>query len=121
MSCLRFFVDALQRAQTYYALTDQRAIIISGLVNRQTKSLPLRTMTDITVAERADGSGTITLAPSTGMYSWLGGSGWPGASRYQPPAFEMIEDVRRVNGILRDAQSRAGSAGACSVPCHSAH
>jgi len=108
----RFFVDALQCARTYYALTDQRALIMSGLVNRQTKSLPLRTMTDITVAERADGSGTITLAPSTGMYSWLGGSGWPGASRYQPPAFEMIDDVRRVNGILRDAQSRAGSAGA---------
>ncbi len=108
----RFFVDALQRARTYYALTDQRALIISGLVNRQTKSLPLRTMSDITVAERVDGSGTITLAPSTGMYGWLGGSGWPGASRYQPPAFEMIEDVRRVNGILRDAQSRAGSAGA---------
>ena len=41
----RFFVDALQRARTYYALTDQRALIISGLVNRQTKSLPLRTMT----------------------------------------------------------------------------
>jgi Bacterial PH domain len=103
----RFFVDALARGRTYYALTDQRAIIVSGLVNQQVKSLPLRTMSDVTVTERADGSGTITLGPSIGMYGWFAGSGWPGRGRYQPPAFEMIEDVGRVNNLLRDAQSRA--------------
>ncbi len=105
----RFFVDAASRARTYYAVTDERAIIISGLVNRQTKSLPLRTMSDVTLTERADGSGTITLGPSTGMYGWFAGSGWPGTGRYRPPAFDIIEDARRVYGLLRDAQSRRDS------------
>ena len=105
----RFFVDAASRAHTYYGLTDERAVILSGLLNRQTKSLPLRAMSDVTLTERADGSGTITLGPSMGMYGWLGGSGWPGAGRYQPPAFEMIEDAKRVYGLLRDAQSRGDS------------
>jgi hypothetical protein len=108
----RFFVDAWMRSRTSYALTDQRALIISGLFSQQVKSLPLRTMSDITLKERPDGSGSIALGPSTGRYSLLAGSGWPGSGRYQPPAFEMIENVRNVHNILRDAQARAGPAGA---------
>src|SRR6185503_18095227 len=77
----RFFVDAWQRARTYYALTDQRAIIISGLMSRQVKSLPLRIMSDITFSERSDGSGSIALGPSSGPYGWLAGSGWPGMGK----------------------------------------
>jgi len=100
----RFFVDAWQRSRTYYALTNQRAIIIRGIMNRQVKTLPLRTMSDITFTERSDGSGSITLGPSTGPYSWVAGSGWPGTARYQPPTFEMIENVRSVHTMLRDAQ-----------------
>ncbi len=108
----RFFVDAWQRARTYYALTDQRAIIISGIMSRQVKSLPLRAMSDITLSERADGSGSITLGPSSGPYTWFAGSGWPGTGRYQPPAFQMIENVRQVHTMLRDAQANAAAAGA---------
>ena len=108
----RFFVDAWQRAHTYYALTDQRAIIISGIMSRQVKSLPLRTMSDITLSERADGSGSITLGPSSGPYTWFSGSGWPGSGKYQPPAFEMIENVRQVHAMLRGAQSSSAAAGA---------
>jgi len=69
-------------------------------------------MSDITLKERADGSGSIVLGPSTGPYGWLAGSGWPGAGRYQPPTFEMIENVRNVHTILRDAQANVGAVGA---------
>jgi len=69
-------------------------------------------MSDITLSERADGSGSITLGPSTGPYSWFSGSGWPGSGRYQPPAFEMIDNVRQVHVMLRDAQSKSAAAGA---------
>ncbi|SRR5205823_3594326 len=108
----RFFVDAWQRSRTYYALTDQRAIIISGLATRQVKSLPLRTMSDITLSERADGSGSIALGPSSGPYTWFATSGWPGGGTYRPPTFEMIDNVRRVHTMLRDAQTNAAAAGA---------
>ena len=107
----RFFVDAWMRSRTHYALTDQRAIIISGLVSQQVKSLPLRSMSDITLKERADGSGSIVLGLSTGPYGWFAGSGWPGAGRYQPPTFEMIENVRNVHTMLRDAQASVGAVG----------
>src|SRR5437764_3168976 len=35
----RFFVDARSRAQTYYGITTERIIIVSGLFSRQIKSL----------------------------------------------------------------------------------
>jgi len=38
----RFLVDAQQRAKTYYALTNERVIIISGLFNQNVKSLSLK-------------------------------------------------------------------------------
>ena len=35
----RFFVDALQRAKTFYGVTNERVIIVSGLFGRKVKSL----------------------------------------------------------------------------------
>ena len=46
----RFLVDARIRARTYYGLTEQRVLIIS---RRQTKSLPLETLSDVTLSEKA--------------------------------------------------------------------
>jgi hypothetical protein len=40
------------------------------------------------------------------------GSGWPGMSRYTAPAFELIEDARRVYDLLQSAQRDAARAGA---------
>src|SRR5437899_365791 len=51
----RFFVDARQRSRTYYGLTDQRVIIISGLRNRQVKSLPIGSLSDVSIIEKATG------------------------------------------------------------------
>ena len=103
----RLFVDAWQRSRTHYALTNERAIIVSGLLGQKVKSLPLRTMSDITLTERPDGSGSIALGSASGPYGWMAGSGWPGMGRYQPPTFEMIENVRQVHTLLRDAQTSA--------------
>src|SRR6266436_215662 len=38
----RFIVDAMSRAKTFYGVTNERVIIISGLFSRQVKSLNLR-------------------------------------------------------------------------------
>jgi hypothetical protein len=100
----RFFVDAYLRGRTVYGLTNQRAIIASGLFSRQTRSLPLRSISDMTLTERDDRTGTITLGPSIAQYSRLVGSGWPVSGRYQGPAFDLIEDVRSVYDRIRAAQ-----------------
>lgn len=107
----RFFVDAWQRSKTTYFLTDQRAVILSGLFSTQMKSLPLRSMADFTFSERGDRSGTITFGSPSIFGSGMMVPGWPGAGRHQQPAFEMIEDVRLVHEQLRTAVIAAGGGG----------
>ena len=105
----RFFADARQRARTYYGLTDQRVVIITGLFSRRVKSLPLRTLHDITLEERGDRSGTISFGGGNGMANWFGGSGWPGTEHQRAPAFELIENARQVHTRIRAAQAAAAS------------
>jgi len=103
----RFFTDSAQRRKTVYGITDQRVIIRSGLFSRATKSLNLRTLSDVTLSERGDGTGTITLGPTAGFYSWFYGTSWPGMGRNLAPCLDSIADAKSVYQILRRAQSAA--------------
>jgi Bacterial PH domain len=103
----RFFVDAAMRARTFYGLTNRRAIIISGLFSRTTNSLPLRTLSDTSLRERSDGSGTILLGRPQLYAAWSYGMHWPGTSQYSTPMFEMIPNARSVNEQLLEAQRAA--------------
>ena len=80
----RFWVDARQRAETYYALTDSRVIIISGVFSRSTRSLNVRTLSDVSLTKKRNGSGTISFGPINPMFAWWGFAGWPGMGRYAP-------------------------------------
>jgi hypothetical protein len=103
----RFFVDARIRAKTFYGLSNRRAIIISGVFSRTTNSLPLRTLTDISLQERSDRSGTILLGRPQPYSSWGSGMRWPGMSQYSTPAFEMIPNAKAVHDQLLEAQRAA--------------
>lgn len=103
----RFIVDAGIRAKTFYGLTNRRAIIISGLFSRTINSLPLRTLTDISLQERSDRSGTILLGRPQPYSSWRSGMRWPGGSQYSTPAFEMIPNAKTVHDQLLEAQRAA--------------
>jgi hypothetical protein len=103
----RFFVEAQMRAKTFYGVTDDRIIIVSGLFSRRTKSLNLRTLTDVSLSERSDGSGTITFGPQFPFGQWAPAGSWPGASQFMPPAFDMIEDAKSVYDVIRKAQKAA--------------
>ncbi len=101
----RFFVDARTRARTFYGVTNERVIILSGLFSRQVKSLQLRTLSDVSLNERSDGSGTISFGATNPFSMWMGaGASWPGAGRFAPPAFDLIERARIAYNIIRDAQ-----------------
>jgi hypothetical protein len=103
----RFWVDAKQRARTYYGVTNERVIIISGLFHKSIKSLNIDTLTDVSLTEKSDGSGTITIGSSNPWHGWFGGSNWPGAGQYASPALELIADARQVYETIRDAQRDA--------------
>lgn len=100
----RFFVDAYSRSRTFYGVTSERILIVSGLFSQQTKSLQLRTLTDVSLTQRSDGSGTITFGPTHLLNSFFPAGAWPGAGRYAPPSFDLIERAKDVYDIVRKAQ-----------------
>ncbi|HET9604326.1 MAG TPA: hypothetical protein VFO96_08555 [Gemmatimonadales bacterium] len=97
----RFFYDAWQRSRTYYGITDQRAIIRTA---RGVKSLSLQNLTDLSLKERGDRSGTIAFGAADPRYAMWANVGWPGTARYLPPSFEMIDNARQVYDQIRDSQ-----------------
>ena len=105
----RFFVDAWARRKTYYALTEERALIVSGLFSRQTTSLDLPTLTNVSLSEGSGGEGTITFGtPTTTRSPFSGFSGWPGASALNVPRFDLIQNAKGVFAMIRDAQRLRG-------------
>ena len=100
----RFIFDAKQRENTYYGLTNGRIIIVSGLFSRNSKTLSLRTLSDISLRQSSNGSsGTISFGPLNPMTSWLGGGfAWPGIPTGSN--FELIENVKDVYDKILAAQ-----------------
>jgi Bacterial PH domain len=100
----RFITDARSRSRTFYGVTSERILIVSGIFSRQTKSLQLRTLSDVSLTQRGDGSGTITFGPSNYMNSLFPAGAWPGTGRYVPPSFDLIECASEVYDVIRGAQ-----------------
>jgi hypothetical protein len=100
----RFFVDSYQRARTYYGVTDQRVLILSGLFTRRTTSIALQNLGEVSVAERSDRSGSIVFGvPHATHTAWWGGGGEGKAA----PMFDLVDDVRQIYNAVRDAQQSA--------------
>jgi len=96
----RFWGDAWRRARTTYAVTNDRIIINSPGVFRPTsESLTLRLLSDVTLDERKDGSGTIVFGRGAAAFTKVRRRG---AREY--PALDMIPDARRVYVLIREAQ-----------------
>lgn len=102
----RFFVDAWRRQSTFYGLTNQRVLIAVG---PQVRSLNLESLGDVTLSERADGSGTILFAPAGTLSAWTRGLTWTRTGRSAPPSFDMIPAARLVCDRIRAAQRDSAS------------
>ena len=57
----RFFHDALIRKNTYYGITNQRALILTGIRSKKLISKLLDQIENVTIEENTDRSGTIYL------------------------------------------------------------
>jgi hypothetical protein len=102
----RFFVDAKQRANTSYGVTNQRVIIVSGIFSKKIKSLNLRSLSDLSLDEKSNGSGTISFGASSFPTWWMSGMAWPGMPS-PVPTFELTENAKTVFEIIRKAQGSA--------------
>ncbi|MBZ0111907.1 MAG: hypothetical protein K8J08_05575 [Thermoanaerobaculia bacterium] len=96
----RFAVDAWQRAQTSYGVTDRRVLILTGT---KLTSLNLRTLSDVSLHEKSGGSGFITLGATKMRNPSI--AGWPG--QQGPPRLELTAHVRQAFDILTTAQQSA--------------
>ncbi len=70
----RFLVDMWLRSRTYYGLTDQRAVIVTGGFTRNLRSVNLRALADLKLTERRDRTGTIELGRPEARYFGRRGS-----------------------------------------------
>jgi hypothetical protein len=104
----RFVGDYLSRRRTFYALTDRRAIIVSGLLDRAVASFALDKMGRIDVIDHRDGRGTLLFAGSDGpaaayRFAYIAGRVSDGN---RAPAFERIENPRAVFDAVMRAQEK---------------
>jgi hypothetical protein len=77
-----------------------------GLGRRKVKSLDLRTMTDVSTTERADGSGVITFGPQI-IDPFMGrGFGPFVGNNSAGPSFDQIDQAKSVYELIRTAQRR---------------
>lgn len=100
----RFVIDARQRQRTFYGLTDQRVIIVRGLLQREVKSINLKTISDLSLSERRDGFGTIKFGASN--LDWYMAAGMeiftPGIA--SGTSFIRIPKAKQVYDQIRGAQ-----------------
>lgn len=79
---------------TVYAVTDRRALIISGRKNRSIQSFDRDDIGELTRVERADGSGTLYFATRTFTSR--------GRTRQNRIGFIGIPEVRHVERLIRE-------------------
>ena len=104
----RFFVEARQRQSTFYAVTSERILIVSGVFGRSVKSLSLKTLSDVSLSEKSSGAGSITFGPQPPFAAMFAGmSSWPGAEKQLGPRFDSIEEAKVVYELIRSAQRSA--------------
>ncbi len=100
----RFFVEAKQREKTYYGVTEDRVVIVSGILQQKVKFLTIRNLSDISISESSDGTGTITFGNAMPFFSWFENTSWPGTGQHAVPKFDMIDNPRQVYQIIREIQ-----------------
>ena len=103
----RFFFDARQRTDTHYGVTSERVLIVTGWPSPSVKSLALRTLSEVSLNQHTGGPGTITFGPSGPFPRWGGAASWPGMGSQSAPSFDMIQDAKGIQEVIRSAQRQA--------------
>jgi hypothetical protein len=100
----RFVHDAALRKRIHYAVTNERVLVISGLVSPKLTSLDLQRLPRLELSEHRNGTGTISFDRS----GWMSNFGrYNGFSMWVPSLgassqFFGIENPRRVYELIRN-------------------
>lgn len=99
----RFILDIVKRKYTYYALTNDRALILSTLLGQSIKSLDIKSIPEISINLKSNNKGTIIFGNSSGIQSMFTNSSWPGA-RQDLPQFESIDNANQVYRMIQEVK-----------------
>jgi hypothetical protein len=105
----RFFLEARQREKTFYGVSNERILIVSGLTKKRVTSLNLRTLSDLSLAESVDGQGTITFGSPSLAGPWFGRPTWPGLEFSSGTKFDLLKQAKTVYQHIREAQKALAS------------
>jgi hypothetical protein len=106
----KLIIGPWRRRKTFYAVTNQRIIIISGIENRNIKSIRLNGLKEINVSYRKNGKGIIRFGNAVET---------PWDSRFTThlyylvernvynPEFDMIDDVKKVYNLIKKLQNES--------------
>lgn len=103
----RFIVDIFARRKTFYGVTSERIIIVSGLFNHATKAINIKGLDEITFEEHKNGLGTITFGRDVVDDS----SSWFKQNQnnvVSAPSFEQIPAAKNVYETIRNTQKLLG-------------
>lgn len=100
----RFFLEAKQRANTYYAVTDERILIVSGIFNSSIKSLKLSSLGELSLTESKDGKGSIVFGPNPYANLFGGFSGLPGMTNSKLTQFQSIADAKQIFDLIHQTK-----------------
>lgn len=100
----RFFFEAKQRAQTYYAVTDERILIVSGIFTSSIKSLNLSNLGELSLTEGKDGEGSIVFGHNPFASLFGGLSSLPGMMNSKLTQFQSIADAKQVFELIHQAR-----------------
>jgi hypothetical protein len=99
------YLQSLSARQTYYLITNRRALIIKLGRVKKVLSYYSAKLQSLERRERSDGSGDIVFERLMTGGPWVGT--YRGSSYLQEVGFINISDVKNVEGMLRDiAKSR---------------
>lgn len=103
----RFVVDAWVRSGTTYALTNRRALIVSGLFSKTLESFPIERESQISVSAGTNNRrGNIKFGGSAGLFQMQSRPQMMfGTGAIHPFVFERIENPQRVYQQIRDVQN----------------
>jgi hypothetical protein len=101
----RFVLDAWIRGGTYYAVTNQRVLMLRSRPSNKFTSISLDQLPVTNLTESSDGRGTIRFGPEATYFASRGFSGWT-PSLDPTPQFIAIDDARSVFDHIQRSVAR---------------
>ena len=101
---IRFPLALREWRNTFYLLTERRALMQKGILRPHISAMDLRDMTNVRVAHhRRSGVGSIDFGSGSPSYYI---PGWPSIGAALGPAFLAIENAHEVQETIRQARER---------------